>query len=558
MVMSTENSTGVRKASDLFVQCLEAEGVAQVFGVPGEENLDLLESLRQSAIRLVLTRHEQAAAFMAATYGRLTGKAGVALSTLGPGATNLVTGVAYAQLGGMPLVVVTGQKPIKKSKQGRFQIIDVVQTMHPITKMAEQIRSSDRIPSLVREAFKRAEEERPGAVHLELPEDIAREQTGTPVLRKITSRRPTPDPRAVKQAAEMISAASRPLLLVAAGANRKRISQGLAAFVAKTGLPFFTTQMGKGVLDERSDTCLGTAALTEGDYLHCAIERADLIISVGHDVSEKPPAIMGHGGAAKVIHINFYSAEIDDVYFPDLEVVGDISQGFEMLTEQVIVSANWDLGYFSRIRGETLRQIREKDDSPAFPMLPQRFVRDLRQVMPDDGILALDNGMYKIWIARNYPAYRPNTVLLDNALASMGAGLPSAMAAKIALPRRKVVAVCGDGGFMMNSQELETAVRLGLDLVVLVLTDGGYGMIKWKQEQMGLPCYGLDFGNPDFVRYTQSYGAQGYRINRTEEFAPLLTDCLASTGVHLIEVPVDYAENTEVLIRELREKTCLL
>ena len=555
--MNTEILNG-RKASDLFVQCLEAEGVKQIFGVPGEENLDLLESLRESPIRLILTRHEQAAAFMAATYGRLTGRAGVALATLGPGATNLVTGVAYAQLGGMPLVVITGQKPIKKSKQGRFQIIDVVQTMQPITKMTHQIRSGDRIPSLVREAFKLAEGERPGAVHLELPEDIAREQTHAAVLQKITPRRPTPDIKAIEQTAAMIEGARHPLILIASGANRKRISGSLAAFIAKTGIPFFTTQMGKGVLDERSSACLGTAALTEGDYIHCAIHRADLIISIGHDVSEKPPAIMGHGSTAKVIHINFYSAEVDDVYFPNLEVIGDISQALRLLTETITPSTNWDLSYFHRVQNEAIQQLREKSDSPAFPMLPQRLISDLRQVMPDDGILALDNGMYKVWIARNYPAYNPNSVLLDNALASMGAGLPSAIAAKIAMPEHKVVVVCGDGGFMMNSQELETAVRLNLDLVVIIINDNGYGMIKWKQEVMGLPGFGLDFDNPDFVRYAQSYGAQGHRITSANAFAPLLTHCLSAKGVHLIDVPIDYSENTEVLIRELQAKTCLL
>ncbi|MBF0282943.1 MAG: acetolactate synthase large subunit [Magnetococcales bacterium] len=547
-----------RKASDLFVQCLEAEGVERIFGVPGEENLDFLESLRTSSIQMITTRHEQAAAFMAATCGRLSGKAGVALSTLGPGATNLLTGLAYAQLGGMPLVALTGQKPIKKSKQGRFQIIDVVETMSPVTKFSEQIPSGEKIPSLVREAFRRAEEERPGACHLELPEDIAREMCEARPLQKIAHRRPAPDARAIENAAHLLMAARRPLLLIAAGANRKSISRQLDAFVRKTGIPFFTTQMGKGVLDERSEHYLGTAALTSGDYLHCAIDRADLILSVGHDVTEKPPAIMGHRGNAPVIHVNFYSAEIDDVYFPNLEVVGDIAQSMRLLTEYVAPSAEWDFSYFRRMREETLRHVGEGCDSDRFPMLPQRFVADLRAVMPEDGIIALDNGMYKLWVARNYPAYQQNTVLLDNALATMGAGLPSAMGAKITLPERKVAAVCGDGGFMMNSQELETAIRLKLDLVVIVLNDNGYGMIQWKQQDMGLPPYGLDFGNPDFVKYAESYGASGYRVTRAEEFAPMLRHCLNQPGVHLIEVPVDYSENRRVLSDELAAKVCLL
>jgi acetolactate synthase-1/2/3 large subunit len=546
------------KASDLFVRCLEEEGVEYLFGIPGEENLDLLESLRNSSIKLILTRHEQGAAFMAATYGRLTGKAGVALSTLGPGATNLITGVAYAQLGGMPLVVITGQKPIKSSKQGRFQIIDVVQTMRPLTKMAEQIHSAGKIPSLVRQAFKLAENERPGAVHLELPEDIAREETDAHPLRKIPLRRPAPDRGTVQQAAEMIMAATRPLLMIAGGGNRKRISDNLEAFIDKTGIPFFVTQMGKGVLDERHDKYLGTAAITEGDYLHCAIDRADLIVSIGHDVTEKPPAIMGHDDTAKVIHLNFYPAEVDDVYFPTLEVIGDISDGIEMLTAEIVPQASWEFDFFQRMREETHQMVAEKSDSDAFPIIPQRLVSDLRRSIPDDGVITLDNGIYKIWIARNYPAFQPNTVLLDNTLASMGAGLPAAIAAKIARPERKVAAVCGDGGFMMNSQELETAVRLGLDLVVVILNDSGYGMIKWKQDDFGFEDYGLDFNNPDFVQYAESYGAFGHRVSSAGEFSSMLETCLNAKGVHLLEVPVDYSENKRVLTEELRQKVCLI
>lgn len=546
------------KAAALLVRCLENEGVTHLFGIPGEENLDLLEALRTSSIQLVVTRHEQAAAIMAATMGRLTGHAAVALSTLGPGATNLVTGVAYAQLGGMPMVAITGQKPVKKSKQGRFQIIDVVQTMTPITKMALSIPSAERVAVSVREAFRLAEEERPGACHLELPEDIARDLTESPLLCKGQTRRPVPDGQALAAAVAMIRASQHPLLMVGAAANRKRIAESLAAFIDKTGMPCFATQMGKGVVDERRPEYLGTASLTQGDYLHCAIDRADLILSVGHDVTEKPPAILGHSPDNPLIHINFYSAEIDDVYCPTLEVVGDIATALDHLTAVLPNQGGWDFSYFHRMREVTLFHIQQRNDSDNFPLLPQRLVRDLRQVMPEDGILALDNGMYKIWISRNYPAYQQNTVLLDNALATMGTGLPSAIAAKLVHPQRKVVAVCGDGGFMMNSQEMETAVRLGLDLVVVVLNDNGYGMIKWKQEEMGLPDFGLSFGNPDFVLYAESYGARGWRVTSAAALAPMLTHCLNTPGVHLVEVPIDYAENTTVLGQELRAKVCLL
>lgn len=543
-------------ASELFVKCLEQEGVEYIFGVPGEENLAFLEALRTSNIKMIVTRHEQAAAFMAATYGRLTGKTGVALSTLGPGATNFVTAVAYAQLGGMPLLIITGQKPIKKSKQGRFQIIDVVQMMKPITKMAERIVSYDRIPSLVREAFKIAEDERPGAVHLELPEDIADEKVDNlSPLERIKVRRPGPDPKAIAEAVSMIEQAKHPLIVVAAGANRKLISRRLSEFVEKTKIPFVTTQMGKGVVDERSEFYMGTTALTSDDYVHCIVDKADLIITVGHDVYEKPPALLGQG-KKKVLHIHFYTAAIDDVYFPNYEVVGDIAHTMWALTESITPQTHWDFATFEKNKKKGEEFIHAKDTDNSFPIKPQRFVADLRKVIPNDGILALDNGVYKLWIARNYPALEQNTVLLDNALATMGAGLPSAMGAKMIYPEKTVVAVTGDGGFMMNSQELETAVRLKLDLVVIILNDNAYGMIKWKQQGMGLPDFALDLGNPDFVKYAESYGAHGHRLDKTENFEKLLSDCIQAKGVHLIEVPVDYSENHKVFFEELKSKQC--
>lgn len=538
------------KASDLLVACLEAEGVQYVFGIPGEENIDFLESLRKSSIKLVVTRHEQSAAFMAATVGRLTGKPGVALSTLGPGATNLVTGIAFAQLGGMPLVAITGQKPIKKSKQGQFQIIDVVETMRPITKSAARISSGFKIPSLVRDAFKTAEDERPGSVHLELPEDIAIEETEAQPLQPIKVRRPGPDPKALDQAMAMLRAARHPLILVAAGANRKLVHIRLGEFIAKTGIPFFTTQMGKGVIDERSPACLGTAAVSEHDYVHCAVEHADLILMLGHDVYEKPPFLLGDFDK-KIIHINFYPAKIDEVYYPSLEVVGDIAHTCWALTEYLAPSPEWDFSSFYRIRDQFQEHMHQQDHDAHFPITPQRFVADLRKVLPDDSILSLDNGMYKVWISRNYPAYFPNTVLLDNALATMGAGLPSAIAAKLLHPQRVVVTVTGDGGFMMNSQELETAIRLQLDLVVIILNDGGYGMIKWKQEAVGYPDFGLDFGNPDFVAYAESYGAKGHRLETTEAFPALVEQCIEDRGVHVIDVPIDYSRNVQLLTHGL-------
>lgn len=545
------------KASDLFVKALEKEGVEYIFGVPGEENLDLLESLSKSSIRLILTRHEQGAGFMAATYGRLTGKPGVCLATLGPGATNLVTPAAYAQLGAMPMLMITGQKPIKKSKQARFQIIDVVDMMRPITKYTKQIVNGSVIASNIREAFRLATEERPGAVHLELPEDIAQEETEDTVFEVVGHIIPKPDDAAIDAAVDLIKQAKMPLLLIGAGANRKVTCDALAAFVNESGLYFFTTQMGKGVIDERHPQYLGTAALSSNDFLHAALDESDLIINVGHDVIEKPPFFMQKGGK-KVIHINFAPAEVDPVYFPQLNVVGDITTAVQKLTEKITKTSNWDFSFYQKVKAEIAGHLSKYFEDERFPTLPQRLVNLLRKKLGESDVITLDNGVYKIWFARNYTCYQPKTLLLDNALASMGAGLPSAMTVNLLHPDKKVVAVCGDGGFMMNSQELETAVRLGLNLLVIILNDQSYGMIKWKQEDMGFKDFGLDFKNPDFVQYAQSYGAHGYRPESDEELQQVLDKTLHSPGVHLIDLQVDYSLNHPILNVLLKEKTAKL
>ena len=551
-----------RKASDVFVDCLEQEGVEYIFGVPGEENLDFLDSLsRSTKIKLILNRHEQAAGFMAATYGRLTGKVGVCLSTLGPGATNFVTAAAYATLGGMPMLMITGQKPIKKSKQGRFQILDVVSMMQPITKYAHQIASSDNIPSRVREAFRIAEEEKPGATHIELPEDIADEHTASRPLTRSIVRRPTADVKSIVQAVEALHAAKRPLLVLGAGANRKMTSKMLGEFVEKTGIPFLTTQLGKGVLDERHPRFVGCAALSSGDFVHRAIRDADCIVNIGHDVIEKPPFFMhndGSDGARTVVHISTKTAEVDPVYFPDIEVIGDIANAMWQIKEAITPSPKWNFEAMLRYRQAELEHTESLAGDERFPAFPPYVVKQVRAAMPEDGIVCLDNGIYKIWFARGYCAYRPNTVLLDNALATMGAGLPSAMASAMVHPGRKVLAVCGDGGFMMNSQELETAVRLGLNLTVLILNDNAYGMIRWKQANMGFEDFGLSYGNPDFVRYAQSYGANGYRVESAAHLKELLAHCLDAPGVHVIDCPVDYSENDRILNTEIRELSLAL
>src|SRR3954463_14911429 len=542
----------VTKASDLLVAALENEGVEYIFAIPGEENLDVLESLRRSKIKLVLTRHEQAAGFMAATYGRLTGRAGVCLTTLGPGALNLTTAAAYAHLGAMPMVMITGQKAIRSSRQARFQIVDIVATMRPLTKMATQIVAAQSIPTLVRDAFRVAQQERPGPVHLELPEDIAADEAAAEIIPPHVVELPVAPAATIERAAAMIMGASKPLVMLGAAASRPRLAEPLSAFVRRCGIPFFNTQMGKGAVNAGSNLYMGTAALSERDWVHEAIDRADLIISIGHDTVEKPPFLMGHQGL-QVIHVGATPATVEQVYFPQAEIIGDVGCGLAGLADRLegkLPNAQALLG----LREGILAHLAERSTEDRFPLIPQRIVHDVRQVIPADGIVALDNGMYKIWFARNYRTSVANTLLLDNALATMGAGLPSAMMAAMLYPERRVLAVCGDGGFMMNSQEMETAVRLKLNLVVLILEDSAYGMIRWKQAVDHFPDFGMTFGNPDFVLYARAYGAKGHRIESIDSFGPTLDAAFKEGGVHLVVIPIDYSENVRVLVEELRAR----
>jgi acetolactate synthase-1/2/3 large subunit len=414
------------------------------------------------------------------------------------------------------------------------------------------LASADNIPSRVREAFRLAQEEKPGAVHLEFPEDVAEERTDATPIAKSNTRRPVPDDKCVRIAARRIEQARSPILVIGAGANRTMTSRMLSQFVEKTGIPFVSTQLGKGVIDELNPKFMGCAALSAGDFVHRAIGAADLIINVGHDVIEKPPFFM-QGGSAEVIHVNFRSAEVDPVYFPQYEVIGDIGNAVWQLKEGVVPQPGWNFQVMEKARAAEMAHTTSAEGDLRFPIYPQSLVKRVRELMPADGVLCLDNGNYKIWFARNYLARAPNTVLLDNALATMGAGLPSAMASAMVYPQRKVLAVCGDGGFLMNSQELETAVRLKLNLTILILNDGGYGMIRWKQAAMGFQDWGLTYGNPDFVAYARSYGANGFRVESAASLPHVLQRCLDTPGVNLIECPVDYSENDAILNHELRE-----
>ncbi len=545
------------KASDLFVKALEKEGVEYIFGIPGEENLDFLESLRNSSIRFIATRHEQVGAFMAATFGRLTNKTGVCLATLGPGATNLFTGASYAQLGGMPLLLITGQKEIRGAKQGQFQIVNVVEMMGQTTKYARRIESGDNIGWMVREAFRRAEEDKPGAVHLELPEDIAREQTGAPLLDRSNVTLPVASESAIDDVVEALRNAKRPLAVIASSANRHENAAAISTFITRLGLPFISTQMGKGAVDERLPNFIGNASLSDKDYVHRSIDRADLILNIGHDDAEKPPFVMHHNHQI-VAHINCSPAAVDPVYFPQLEVIGKISDNVLRIAEKLGTQTHWDFSFFEKERDKLEASVKKYAADDHYPVRPPYLVKTVREAMPDDGIIALDNGIYKIWFARNYKAYHPNTVLLDNCLATMGAGLASAMAAKIASPSCKVMAICGDGGFMMNCQDLETAVRLKLDLAVLILRDNAYGMIEWKQAGMDFPSFGLGFGNPDFVAFAESFGARGFRVESSDTLLETLENALKIPGVKIIDCPVDYSWNDRLLHKTFQQEAAAL
>lgn len=535
--MSTKTSAA------LFIDCLEARGVQYVFGVPWEENLDLLESLRTSSIRLIVTRNEQTAVFMAATYGRLTWKVGVALATLGPWATNMMTWVAYAQLWGLPVLVVTGQKPIKHSKQWRFQVIDVVAMMTPVTKYSTSIVDGSRVPSIVHHACTTAESEKPWAVHIELAEDIAGEAVPVqykPIISE-TLRRPIPDEKAIQRLLTRLSKAKKPMILVGAWANRKRITKFLTLCIEKYNIPFFTSQMGKWVVDERLPQCMWAAALTTNDHIHAVIDKADLILAIWHDTIEKPTHVLEEDGTA-LVHINFTPAQVDQLYAPDLQIIGDIGHTMRRVYEADIDTSGWDLTDVYEAMAFAKKQLRDFADAhyDSDVMMPARLVDEVRKVMWEADIVALDNGLYKVRFARNYPTYLPNTLLLDNALATMWAWYSSAMMAKILHPEKNVIAVVGDGWLVMNLWDVETMVRLQLDIVILVLNDYAYGMIKWKQHNHGYEDFGLDLQNPDFVRLAEAFGAKWHLLDDVKSFGQQLAHIVATPGVHIVEIPFAY------------------
>lgn len=533
------------KASDLFIETLIKNWVKTIYWVPWEENLDLIDSLRKYwKIELILTRNEQTAVFMAATYGRLTWEVWVAIATLWPWATNMVTWVAYAQLWWFPIMVITGQKPIKKSKQWQFQIIDVVGMMKPITKYSTTIVSSSRIPYILNNAFKIAKSERPWAVAIELPEDIASENVETTnyLVSDEKIRRPIVDEKSILILKKELESAKSPIILIWAWANRKRITKYLWEFIKKYNIPFFTSQMWKWVISEEFSQYLWTAALTSWDYIHDAIKKSDLILSVWYDPIEKPTHLIGNGGT-KNIHINFYESHLDEVYNPYYEIIWDIASTFWQLSEIKIDNSNWNFDEIYEIKNNYEKLIQENialEVESKNIMWPRQLVEDVRSVLGKDDIVALDNGLYKVWFARNYKTYSPNTLLLDNALATMWAWVASWLEAKRINPWKNVVVVTWDWGLVMNLWDLETVVRLWIDLTVVVLNNSSYWMIKWKQVWWNMPMWWLDFWNPDFVSLAKSFWGKWYKVENKHYFRAVLEAANKEKWLKIIDLKFDY------------------
>ena len=528
--------------AELLVRCLENEGVRYVFGVPGEENLDVLQALKKSSIQFITTRHEQGAAFMADVYGRLTGKAGVCLSTLGPGATNLMTGVADANLDGAPLVAITGQVGTDRMHIEAHQYLDLVAMFAPVTKWNAQIVRPSNTPEIVRKAFKRSQSEKPGAVHIDLPENIAAMPASGQPLNKDQLNKTYAAFQSITEAAAAISQATNPLILVGNGAIRAKASVAVTEFATQLNIPVANTFMGKGVIPYTHRLALWSAGLQQRDFINCAFENTDLVIAIGYDLIEYSPKKWNPNGKIPIIHVGANPSEIDSSYIPIVEVIGDISDSLDEILQRANRQGKLDpygLGLSANIRADYEQYA--SDDG--FPIKPQKLIYDLRQVMGPEDIVISDVGAHKMWIARHYHCDRPNTCLISNGFAAMGIAIPGALAAKLVHPERKVVAATGDGGFMMNCQELETALRVGTPFVTLIFNDGGYGLIEWKQQnQFGESSF-VRFGNPDFVKLADSMGLKGYRVESTTDFIPTLKTALAQDVPAVIDCPVDYREN---------------
>lgn len=541
------------KAAELFVKCLENEEVEYIFGIPGEENLDLMDAMLDSDIKFILTRHEQGAAFMADVYGRLTGKAGVCLSTLGPGATNLVTGVADANMDRAPIVAIAGQASTNRLHKESHQVLDLVGLFEPISKYSTQILTPDIIPEVVRKAFKVAEAEKPGCSFIDFPENIAEiENIDKKPLKRQSPLPPQPHPAKVTQAAQIIENARFPIIIAGNGVIRSNASSALEDFASKLNIPVATTFMAKGAIPSNHELALGTIGLQAHDYVSCGIDRADVVICVGYDIVEYHPYLWNHNPDMQIIHIDTMPAEVDENYIVTAGLIGDIGQALAGIAAE---SKHHTGAPYKNLKESITTQFHLYDEDTNFPVKPQKILHDLREVLADDDIIISDVGAHKMWVARMYEAMSPNSCIISNGFASMGIALPGAIAAKLAKPDQVAVAVTGDAGFLMNVQEIETAMRYNIPIVVLIWNDSNYGLIKWKQEnQFGRESH-ISFTNPDFVKLAESFGAKGYRVESADDLQATLKQAIADNTVVLIDCPVDYSENLK-LTKELGEMIC--
>ncbi|WP_221568541.1 acetolactate synthase large subunit [Alkalihalobacillus sp. TS-13] len=537
------------RVSELFVKCLEKEGVEYIFGVPGEENIDFLDALKESNIEFITTRHETGAAFMAGVYGKLTGKPGVCLATLGPGATNLVTGVAEANMDLTPLIAITGQADLERQHKQSHQFYDLVSMFKPVTKWNTSIRDKDIVPEVVCKAFQQAVSEKPGAVHIELPEDIAMlEVEGNPLEEQSNELLTRAVDKKIEEAAQAINKAKNPIVLVGNGVTRMGASEPLQHFVERISAPFTSTFMGKGAITYEHPQNLQTVGLQDKDHIVCGIDNADLIITIGFDFAEYSPSAWNPDGDKPIIHIDTQPAEVDTCYPVKTSVIGDLVENLNRLTEKVNAREQMD-PFFEKLRTEIMDDLSEHDEDKSYPMKPQKIAADLRAVLDDDAILLSDVGAHKMWLARYFHCIQPNTCLISNGFASMGIAMPGAIGAKLAFPDKKVVAVAGDGGFLMTVQELETMARLKLPIVVVVWTDNRYGLIEWKQMNEYDRSSSITFDNPDIVQLAKAFGAEGLKVLRAEEFQPILERAFELDRPVVIDCPVDYKENVRLTER---------
>ena len=547
------------KASDLFVKCLEEEGIEYIFGVPGEENADFMMSLEKSEkIDFILTRHEQGAAFMAEIYGRLTGNPAGCLATLGPGATNLITGVADSNMDRAPMLVLTGQGASTRLHKESHQVMDVVKMFEPVTKWAETVLHPQTIPEIVRKAVRLARSEKPGACLIELPEDIAKLDTDETPIEPRRFRRPVPDDKIMDRLFEHFKSARRPIILAGNGCIRKRASKQLRILAGKTGIGVISTFMGKGCIDMDDDSCLYTIGLGSKDLVACALDAADLIITLGYDMVEYHPKLWNADGDKKIIHIDFLPAEIDKHYHPLVEVVGDLAHALWMLNQRIEQHDDFDFDFSQQqaTRREMAADFAEHaQDDIQGALRPQKVLWDVRQAMGSEDILLSDVGAHKMWIARYYQCHEPNTCLIPNGFCSMGFALPGAVAASMVYPDKRILAICGDAGFMMNVQEMETARRLNCNMVVMVWEDHAYGLIAWKQTNEFGRHTELDFGNPDWNQLARSFGWNGHYVSDSTALLSHLEDAFSESGPSLVVVPIDYRENM-LLTEKLGQISC--